>query len=136
MKNIVLITVSAIFVAICFMLFNGNAVIFVTLPGKIPLGNVMAALCFILPSFGVQYFMQDVEKYKYLRGLSSVTSCIWLPFSMALSGDLQLTFELYSFGIWVIFSFVLSVLIIFTIIHSVVYYIKNMKVDGFNQAQP
>jgi hypothetical protein len=128
MKNTVLFIVFAIFIAFCFMLFSGNDFIFLTLPGNIPLGNVIAAFCFILPSFGIYYFMNDIARFKNLRKISWITSCMWLPFSMALSGNLQLTFEGYSFGFWVIFSFVVSALIMFTLIHSIVYYIQNLRV--------
>jgi hypothetical protein len=107
---------------------SGNDFIFLTLPGNIPLGNVIAAFCFILPSFGVYYFMNDIVRFKNLRKISWITSCMWLPFSMALSGNLQLTFEGYSFGFWVIFSFVVSALIMFTLIHSIVYCIQNLRV--------
>jgi hypothetical protein len=134
MKNTVLLIVFTLFVVICFLLFSGNDFIFLTLPGNIPLGNVIAALCFILPSFGVQYFMNDIARYKTLRKISLITSCIWLPMSMVLSGNLQLAFEGYSFGIWVFFSFVASALIIFTLIHSIVYCIKNLSERCLNKA--
>lgn len=128
MKNTVLFIVFAIFIAFCFLLLSGNDFIFLTLPGNIPLGNVIAAFCFILPSFGIYYFMNDIVRFKNLRKISWITSCMWLPFSMALSGNLQLTFEGYSFGFWVIFSFVVSALIMFTLIHSIVYCIQNLRV--------
>lgn len=134
MKKTVLFIFFALFVASCFLLFSGNAFIFLTLPGNIPLGNFIAALCFMLPSFGVHYFMNDIARYKNLRKISWISSCVWLPFSMALSGNLQLTFEGYSFGVWVIFSCVVSALIIFTLIHSIVYCIKNLRVRCLNQA--
>lgn len=134
MKNTVLFLVFALFVAICFLLFSGNDSMFLTLSGNIPLGNVIAALCFILPSFGAHYFMNDTARYKALRKISWITSCMWLPFSMALAGNLQLTFEGYSFGVWLTFSFFVSALIIFTLTHSIVYCIKNRRVRCLNQA--
>jgi hypothetical protein len=134
MKNTVLFISFLLFAAVCFLLFSGNDFIFLVLPGDIPLGNVIAALCFILPSFGVKFFMNDIERYKTLRKISFITSCLWLPFSMILSGNLQLTFDDYNFEIWVLFSLAVSALIFFTLVHSMVYCIKNLIMRCLNQA--
>ncbi len=132
MKSTVLLMFFLFFTAMCFLLFSGSDFVFLTLPGNIPLGNTIAALCFVLPSFGVLYFMGDIVRYKTLRKISLLTSCMWLPISMVLSGNLQLTFDNYRFKIWVLFSIAVSALIFFTLIHSMVYCIKNLRVKCLN----
>lgn len=133
MKYIVLLVIFVCLVAIGFILLSGSDFIFLTLPGNMPLGNIMAALGFMLPSVGINYFMSDIERFRVLRKISLIASCIWLPLSMALSGNLQLTFEYYNFRVWLCFSLIVSVLIMFTLIHSIIYCIVNQRARRLNQ---
>lgn len=134
MKNAILFAVLLFFIIFCYLILSSNHLVFVTLPGNIPLGNIIAALCFILPSFGLKYHMADVAKFKSLRDFCWIASCLWLPVSMALSGNLQLTFVGINFAIWLIMSFVVGVSIIFALLHCVGYGITHLLLRYVKQA--
>jgi hypothetical protein len=122
----------AVLVCSCFLLasillLSGSELLLLNLPGELPLGNVLSAMCFILPSVGVHVLMKHVVRFKTLRMSLVIAALLWLPLSIMLAGNPQFIFDDERFFLWLLFSVLLSLAIIFAIAHSVVCYIKLQK---------
>ena len=124
-KCAVFIVVS--FLVACLLLVTGSDLLFVQLPGEIPAGNVISAICFILPAVGVHWLMQDVARFKTLRKAVVAGALLWLPVSVALAGNTKLIFTRDSFQAWAMFSVALGVLLLFVMLHSVVFFGRRQK---------
>jgi hypothetical protein len=100
---LVLFAIAAIFIGV---LISGARYSEWVLPGGLPLGNALAAICLCsLP--GSAFYLSPVGSVR--RRISQVVFSVtlfWLPISLVLAGNLQLNFSGYRGTAWLVISLV------------------------------
>jgi hypothetical protein len=106
-------TVVAALLALAFFsiasLVRGATYLEAVLPGGLPLGNVLVAvaLCAIA---GSALVLSEGDTALRIAALASLLAAlVWLPVSIALSGNLGLNFDGDRAVTWLVFSFVVAV---------------------------
>ena len=90
-----------------YLLFSGSAWLSLNLVSSLPLGNLLAAFCLIVPS--LLYF---VMQRNWLSKSVLLCTILWLPASMLLAGNLQLRFDEQNFAVWIGATGILSLTIV------------------------
>ena len=90
-QAIIAVLAIAALLAVGFLL-SGSSVLERRLAGGLPFGNALSAACLVLPAWAATLLAPRGTKIRRFSAAALLLAVVWLPFSVALAGNIDLNF--------------------------------------------